>query len=145
MNKIKKAYRQNQLEGMAPERITLMLYEGALVSFTALGKRRCPVITRVGGSESAEPSPSSESFRRRSNLEQGGEIAQNLMNLYDYMTRELLKANLRGDADLLSHLANVLDEVRSGWAEMVEQVAQERAESVRDERNEEGRETGTYA
>jgi flagellar protein FliS len=52
-------------------------------------------------------------------LEKGGEIAANLSALYEYMTRRLTEANLRNDQRLLDEVADLLDEVRTGWEQMM--------------------------
>jgi len=49
------------------------------------------------------------------NLTDGGELAQNLDNLYDYMTRQLLKANANGDAALVIEVSGLLNEIRGAW------------------------------
>jgi flagellar protein FliS len=49
----------------------------------------------------------------------GGDIATNLAALYEYMTRRLTEGNLRNDPRALDEVADLLDEIRSGW----EQVA----------------------
>ena len=51
--------------------------------------------------------------------ERGGEIAGNLAALYEYMTRRLTEANLRNDQRLLDEVADLLDEIRSGWEQMM--------------------------
>lgn len=143
MNKLKKAYRQNQIEGMPPERITLMLFDGAVGFIDAAREATEADDIATRGERISRALAIIGELQATLNLEQGGEIAENLMALYDYLTRELLKANLNGDAELLGHLARVLGEVRSGWAEMVEQVAQERAAAAAPA-EEPGR-AGTYA
>jgi len=45
----------------------------------------------------------------------GGEIAENLGSLYDYMTRRLTEANLRNDPHRLAEVADLLGVIRSGW------------------------------
>ena len=47
--------------------------------------------------------------------ERGGEIAQNLERLYDYMARTLLKANLENRVDLLKEVSSLLREIKLGW------------------------------
>ena len=56
------------------------------------------------------------------NLAQGGSLAQNLNDLYAYMLQQLLKANVGNDAGLVSEVARLLGEVRSGWAAIGPQV-----------------------
>jgi flagellar protein FliS len=50
--------------------------------------------------------------------ERGGEIATNLAALYEYMTSRLTEANLRNDPRLLDEVADLLDEIRTGWEQM---------------------------
>ena len=47
--------------------------------------------------------------------EQGGEIAENLTRLYDYMARSLVKANLEDDAAALDEISGLIRELRDGW------------------------------
>lgn len=47
--------------------------------------------------------------------EQGGEIADNLTRLYDYMARNLVKANLENDAAALDEISGLIRELKDGW------------------------------
>ena len=49
------------------------------------------------------------------NLTEGGTLAQNLSDLYDYMIRQLVLANARSDAALVLEVSRLLDEIRSAW------------------------------
>jgi flagellar protein FliS len=51
--------------------------------------------------------------------ERGGEVAANLAARYEYMTRRLTEANLRNDQRPLDEVADLLDEIRSGWEQMM--------------------------
>lgn len=51
------------------------------------------------------------------NMEQGGEIAENLLGLYDYMTRRLLEANLNSDVKILDEISSLLKTLYDGWVE----------------------------
>jgi flagellar protein FliS len=50
--------------------------------------------------------------------ERGGEIALNLSALYEYMARQLVKANAFNDAGLLREVTSLLRELQTGWREM---------------------------
>ena len=98
-----------------PHRLIQMLMEGGLTRLaqargamernqTALkGELVSKAITIVGG------------LRQALNLEQGGELAVNLDNLYAYMTTRLMEANLKNDPAILEEVADLLREVKSGW------------------------------
>ncbi len=45
----------------------------------------------------------------------GGPIAANLEDLYDYMCRQLVKANLHNRIETVDEVAHLLGEIRSAW------------------------------
>ena len=48
-------------------------------------------------------------------LEQGGEIAQNLAALYDYSIRTLTIANLQNSQEKLDEIAKIFINIKEGW------------------------------
>ena len=48
-------------------------------------------------------------------MERGGEIAENLDGLYDYIQRRLLLANARNDEEGLEEVLRLLREIKAGW------------------------------
>jgi len=48
-------------------------------------------------------------------LQKGGEIAQNLLQLYDYMQQLLIKANSQNNPDLLAQANQLLSEIHQAW------------------------------
>lgn len=54
-------------------------------------------------------------LRSSLDLNAGGQIANNLAELYDYMCRLLLKANAEGSVKLLDEVSKLLHEIRSAW------------------------------
>jgi len=56
-----------------------------------------------------------EHLRLNLDHEAGGEIARNLENLYDYMVRRLLKANVDDDVAIIDEVAGLLRDVKSAW------------------------------
>ena len=49
------------------------------------------------------------------NFEEGGDIANNLDSLYDYMTQQLLKATSEKNVDYLREVSGLLSEIKDGW------------------------------
>jgi flagellar protein FliS len=56
-----------------------------------------------------------DELRGSLDMSAGGQIANNLADLYDYMCRCLLKASLENSVALLDEVANLLREIRSAW------------------------------
>lgn len=56
-----------------------------------------------------------EGLKTSLNHEQGGEIATNLLSLYDYVQQLLLKANLNHDEELLTQANTLLSEIHQAW------------------------------
>jgi flagellar protein FliS len=57
------------------------------------------------------------------NLQNGGELARNLSELYDYMVRQLLRANLNSDVEYIKEVSSLLGEVRSAWVAIGPEVS----------------------
>jgi flagellar secretion chaperone FliS len=56
-----------------------------------------------------------EELRRSLDLNAGGAIAANLDDLYDYMCRQLICANLQNRIAILDEVSHLLREIRSAW------------------------------
>ncbi len=57
-------------------------------------------------------------------LEKGRPLAQNLSDLYDYIMRRLIHANLNSDAGAVAESLALLGEIRGAWAAIGPQVRQ---------------------
>lgn len=65
-----------------------------------------------------------EGLRTSLNMDEGGEVAQNLEDMYEYMIRRLLRANLENDISLLDEVSSLLQTVKSAWDKLPEMVTQ---------------------
>lgn len=48
-------------------------------------------------------------------MEKGGEIALNLSDLYEYIERRLLEANIKNDKEILNEVSGLVVEIKTGW------------------------------
>ena len=58
------------------------------------------------------------------NIAKGGDIARNLSELYDYMSRQLLRANVENNVGYIKEVTSLLGEVRSAWLAIGPEVRQ---------------------
>jgi flagellar secretion chaperone FliS len=56
------------------------------------------------------------------NMAEGGPLAQNLSALYEYMTRQLLMANVESDVQKISEVLGLLNEIRGAWIAIAPEV-----------------------
>jgi flagellar protein FliS len=106
---------ESEVNYASPYRIIQMLMEGALSKLaTAKG---C-----IERNEIAEKSRQItwgmniiQGLRTSLDAEKGGEIAVNLDNLYEYMGRRLLEANVKNDIAIIDEVINLLQEIKAGW------------------------------
>lgn len=68
----------------------------------------------------------SQGLRASLDLEQGGDIAVQLDQLYDYVVRVLLRANLDNDETALTTAADLLNNVAAAWLAIGSQIEEER-------------------
>lgn len=59
-----------------------------------------------------------EGLKAGLNMEQGGELADNLRNLYDFCIIELTSANLHNNEQKLIEVLNVIEPLASAWKEI---------------------------
>ena len=106
----------------SPHRLVQMLMEGALEKVaTAKGciERR----DLAGKSRHISWAMSIVNGLRSSlDLETGGEIAANLDDLYDYMSRRLIDASVQNDAAALDEVIDLMIEIKGAWDAMPEDV-----------------------
>ncbi|MGE6321192.1 flagellar export chaperone FliS [Pseudomonas oryzihabitans] len=104
-----------QALGATPHRLIQMLMEGGL---TRIAQAR-GAIERGWTAEKGELIGKAVGIvgglRNGLDFDKGGELAQNLDRLYDYMIAKLTEANVHNDLARLDEVANLLREIKSGW------------------------------
>jgi len=113
------AYQQTsvhtQVEGASPHKLITMLLDGALerTQKAKLALKSGDIATK--GELIGRAIDIVGSLDAYLDLEQGGEIAENLRALYEYIVLKLFEANTSNDSDLLDEVVTLLTEVRAGW------------------------------
>src|SRR3989337_2999174 len=94
----------------APHRLIQMLMEGALEKIAAAKGAIARGDIPVKGAQITWAISIIDGLRMSLDMDAGGEIAENLDRLYDYMTRRLLEANLKTEPAYLDEVAKLLKE-----------------------------------
>jgi flagellar protein FliS len=103
------------IEGASPHRLIQMLMEGALEKIhiaraLMLDGDLGPKAEHITWSISII-----DGLRISLDKNLGGEIAQNLEDLYDYMVRRLVAANLENDVAILDEVSDLLKQIKEAW------------------------------
>ena len=92
---------QAAIDDASPHQLIKMLLEGALERVAAASGAMARGEVALSGESIGKAIGIVDSLRVSLDREQGGQIADNLSALYDYMTRRLLEANATRDPDML--------------------------------------------
>jgi flagellar protein FliS len=100
----------------SPHKLVLMLFDGALVALAdARRQMQAGDIPAKGASISKAISIIDSGLKASLDLSVGGETATNLYALYDYMSQQLLVANLRNNPAIVEEVRRLLLELRGAW------------------------------
>lgn len=116
------AYRRVQAETASPPQLILMLYDGLLKRLqSALNGLEVRDYEEVNGSLQGAQEILLE-LAASLDME-SGEIADNLMALYQYQHQLLLEANVAKDPAPVREVAVLSGQLREAWANALEQIA----------------------
>lgn len=99
----------------SPHQLMLMLFDGALEAmsltiaaiqnknFELRSKQNTRSITIING------------MRECLDMDAGGELADNLYSLYQYMAQELFRACFKNDAETIRNIQTMLKDIRGSW------------------------------
>lgn len=119
-NKPTAAYEQvgiaSDVASADPHRLILLLFEGAAAALNhALFCMEEGDIPGKGQSISKAISIINDGLLASLDVKAGGELAERLYALYEYMVNRLLWANLKNDKTVLQEVQYLLEEIHSAW------------------------------
>lgn len=117
-----KSYQRNKYETASPHRLTLMLYNGA-VQFATRAQEAINA-GNIGDSNKYIQKTQDIVFELLSSLNEreGGNMAQNLKNIYLYINDLLLQANAKKEEQCVSEAITLLKELQSAWEQIGKEV-----------------------
>jgi len=115
INQYAKVKTSAAIEDASPHKLIQMLMEGALEKI-AMAKNFIDLGDIPNkGSHISWAISIIDGLKVSLNKEAGGDIAENLDRLYDYMQRRLVEANLHSDKSILDEVAGLLNEIKGAW------------------------------
>ena len=100
----------------SPHKLIVMLFDGALVSVSsAILHMKAGKIPEKGAAISKAIMIIDSGLRAALDKKAGGEIAEGLDALYEYMGARLLQANLKNQVDILEEVQRLLTDLRGAW------------------------------
>ncbi|MGB4045989.1 MAG: flagellar export chaperone FliS [Halanaerobiales bacterium] len=115
-------YKTAQYSTASPEQLLLMLYDGAIKFARQARKDMEEKNIEAANNKLKRAEDIISELMVSLNMEEGGEIARNLYNLYDYMNRRLIQANIRKDPALVDEVINLLSSLKESWEEAIGRV-----------------------
>ncbi len=113
-------YAAQQYESMSPGRIVLALFDGVLVRIQRAVDALDAGDIASRGEALDQALKIIAQLQASLDTEKGGQVGVALYNLYTFVTHELARGNLQDDREAFSYCGSLIQEVRDGWAEMLE-------------------------
>ncbi len=98
-----------------PHQLVQMLLDGALEKISVAKGLIARNETAKKGEAIGRAISIVSGLRSSLDMSAGGEIAANLDNLYEYIERRLLEANLNNDVAILEEVLSLLREIKTAW------------------------------
>jgi flagellar protein FliS len=131
INAYKKGGLKQDIASADPHKLTLMLMQGALDKM-AYAKGCMERKDFAGKSEHLSRSTAIIiNLRDTLDLQAGGEVAENMYALYDYMVQRLTDANIQNSIEILDEISGLLAPIRDAWLQIPESAKQEAYELKR--------------
>lgn len=110
---------ESVVHGASPHQLIVLLFDGALRSIGRAKEamRRRDIATK-GREITQAVNIIQEGLIAHLDMNRGGEIAANLLRLYEYAMLRLAQANLRNDEQALDEVSQLIETVSKGWAEI---------------------------
>ncbi|MCM2324082.1 MAG: flagellar export chaperone FliS [Oligoflexia bacterium] len=115
-------YKQTQVKTANRGQVLLMLYEAAIANVKKASLAIDKKDIAVKGMAIGKAHDIINELVATLDFNIGGEVARNLERLYNFMTEQLVKANLENSKEKLQTVQKLLETLLEGWKGAVEQV-----------------------
>jgi len=122
VNEYKQVNTKAAVESADPHTLVKMLIDGALerINIAKLNMSQDDIVHK--GENISRAISIIDGLKVSLDMDNGGEIAQNLSSLYDYMQRKLLEANAHNKSENLDEVLSLINEIKAGWQAIPQDV-----------------------
>ncbi|MDB2331055.1 flagellar export chaperone FliS [Alteromonas sp. A079] len=134
INAYKKGNLKQDIASADPHRLTLMLMQGALdrIAYAKGAMERKDLVSK--SDFISKSSAIIMHLRDTLDIEAGGDVAENMFALYNYMIERLSDAHINNDLNILDEVSSLLSPIRDAWVQIPEEAKQEAYEAQRQKR-----------
>ena len=118
-------YLRNKVMTATPGELTLMLYEGAVKFGNISIKAIEDGDMELAHANIVKVQNIIDEFRRT--LDFKYPVAQDFENVYSYLSRRLIEANIHKDKEIMEEVVKHLRSMRDNWKEVMKKAAMEKA------------------
>ena len=111
-------YRKGAVNGASPLQLVVMLYDGSL-RFMEVGKDAMEHKDLVRQNTSLQKAQRIiTELMACLDMQQGGDIAKNLLSIYSYVLNELVTANMADDPSAIERCMKIMSGLRESWVQI---------------------------
>ena len=125
-----KDYQSMQILSAKPEKLILMLYDGAIRFIQQGIKAMNENKIELAHNNLLRSQNIMVELMASLNFEKGGELAVNLFRIYEFMHYTLVQANVKKEAEPLARVAEQLKMLRESWSQALKKEENEKANGV---------------
>jgi len=122
MNQYKQVGIQASVENADPHTLIQMLFDGAMERLNTAKMHMKQGNMALKGESISRAISILDGLRTSLDMKAGGDIAENLESLYDYMQRQLLVANAQNKDEKIDEVLSLIGEIRAGWMAIPQEI-----------------------
>ena len=133
MNPYLNQYKKAQVQTASPEQILIMLYDGAIRFLNQAKVHMQNKDIEQSHTNIIKAQRILTEFMSSLDMDLGGEMAENLFNLYEYLHHRLVQANIKKDIEAIDEVLDHLRSLKATWEEAIKIASKEKEQSMGDD------------
>lgn len=115
-------YQQTQFETASPERLLLMLFDGAIRFCNTARKGIAEKDYELGHNYCVKVQAILTELMVTLRMDVAGDLGQNLFDLYEYLHHRMMQANVKKDVEIIDEVTAHLKDLREAWSQASKNV-----------------------